>query len=305
MIQTRLIRPSEIRGIVSMAEAIDAIRTGFRQWGENPQINAPRRRIHIPTGVRVSVHQGGVPGMGATGLMTHCEWVKPMTDHQEYPRLNHPVTVLYDGAEGELKAIIIGEITSSELPDNVAVTGLRTAATSAVGTDILARKDAERVGILGSAGQARNHLVALAKVRKIKEVKVYSRRAENCRKFAAEMSPLLGIDVRPVSSAEEAVRSVDIILTATNSSVPVFDGRWLEPGVHVTTIVGSNVGLVQGGFTKAKRREIDDTTLQRSDVITIASVQQAIQDEQGDIFDPVQKGIIRWEIGRASCRERV
>ena len=100
MIQTRLIRPSEIRGIVSMAEAIDAIRTGFRQWGENPQINAPRRRIHIPTGVRVSVHQGGVPGMGATGLMTHCEWVKPMTDHQEYPRLNYPVTVLYDGAGG-------------------------------------------------------------------------------------------------------------------------------------------------------------------------------------------------------------
>ena len=295
MIQTRLIRPSEIRGIVSMAEAIDAIRTGFRQWGENPQINAPRRRIHIPTGVRVSVHQGGVPGMGATGLMTHCEWVKPMTDHQEYPRLNYPVTVLYDGAEGELKAIIIGEITSSELPDNVAVTGLRTAATSAVGTDILARKDAERVGILGSAGQARNHLVALAKVRKIKEVKVYSRRAENCRKFAAEMSPLLGIDVRPVSSAEEAVRSVDIILTATNSSVPVFDGRWLEPGVHVTTIVGSNVGLVQGGFTKAKRREIDDATLQRSDILGIASIQQAVQDEQGDIFDPVQRGIIRWD----------
>src|SRR3989338_4510999 len=184
MIRPRLIQPDELRGIVGMAEAVEAVRTGFRQWGENPQINAPRRRIHIPTGVRVSVHQGGVPAMAATGLMTHCEWVKPLSDHQEYPRLNHPVIVLYDAQEGELKAIIIGEITSSELPDNVAVTGLRTAATSAVGTDVLARKDAERVGILGSAGQARNHLVALTKVRKIKEVKVYSRRAENCRKFA-------------------------------------------------------------------------------------------------------------------------
>jgi len=295
MIQPRLIGPSEIRGVVTMAEAIEAVRTGFRQWGENPQINAPRRRIHIPTGVRVSVHQGGVPGMAATGLMTHCEWVKPMSDHQEYPRLNHPVIVLYDAAEGELKAIIIGEITSSELPDNVAVTGLRTAASSAVGTDILARKDAERVGLLGSAGQAKNHLLALAKIRKLKQVKVYSRRPENCKKFAGAMSPLLGIDVHPVSSSEEAVRGVDIVLTATNSSVPVFDGSRLEPGVHVTTIVGSNVGLVQGGFTRAKRREIDDATLKRSDVIAIASVQQAIQDEQGDIFDPVQKGIIRWE----------
>lgn len=295
MIQPRLIQPGEIRGIVGMAEAIEAVRLGFREWGKDPQINAPRRRVHIPTGVRVSVHQGGIPAAGATGLMTHCEWVKPLSDHQEYPRLNHPVTVLYDAAEGELKAIIIGEITCSELPDNVAVTGLRTAASSAVGTDILARKDAERIGILGSAGQARNHLVALARIRNIKEVRVYSRTAANCRKFAQEMGPLLNIDVRPVASAEAAVRGVDVILTATNSSVPVFDGNWLEPGVHVTTIVGSNVGLVQGGFTRAKRREIDDTTLQRSDVIGIASVQQAIQDEQGDIFDPVQKGIIRWE----------
>jgi len=168
MIRPILVRPEELKGIVTMAEAIEAVKLGFREWGENPQINAPRRRIHIPTGVRVSVHQGGVPGASATGLMTHCEWVKPLSDHQEYPRLNHPVIVLYDAQEGELKAIIIGEITSSELPDNVAVTGLRTAATSAVGTDVLARKNAERVGILGSAGQARNHLIALAKVRKIR-----------------------------------------------------------------------------------------------------------------------------------------
>jgi hypothetical protein len=81
----------------------------------------------------VSVHQGGVPVAGATGLMTHCEWVKPMAEEQVYPRLNHPVIVLYDAAEGELKGIIVGEITCSELPDNIAVTGLRTAATSAVG----------------------------------------------------------------------------------------------------------------------------------------------------------------------------
>jgi hypothetical protein len=88
---TLLVRPHEIRGIVTMAEAVEAVRTGFREWGENPQLNAPRRRIHIPSGVRVSVHQGGVPAAGATGLMTHCEWVKPMAEEQVYPRLNHPV----------------------------------------------------------------------------------------------------------------------------------------------------------------------------------------------------------------------
>src|SRR5438093_12552051 len=190
MIQPLLVSPEEIRGIVTMAEAVEAVRLGFREWGENSQINAPRRRIHIPTGVRVSVHQGGVPASGATGLMTHCEWVKPLSDHQEYPRLNHPVIVLYDAKEGELKAIIIGEITCSELPNNIAVTGVRTAATSAVGTDLLARPDAERLGIFGSQGQAKNHLVALTKVRRIKEVKVYSRRPDHCKKFANKMGPL-------------------------------------------------------------------------------------------------------------------
>lgn len=290
-----LVHPSEIRGIVSMAEAVEAVRLGFREWGENPQLNAPRRRIHIPTGVRVSVHQGGVPAARATGLMTHCEWVKPMAEEQVYPRLNHPVIVLYDAAEGELKGIIVGEITCRELPNNVAVTGLRTAATSAVGTDLLARPDASSVALFGAAGQAKNHLLALMEVRKLRNVKVYSRNPENRRNFVEEMGPVTNLNITPANSPEEATRDVDIILTATNSSVPVFDGNWLKPGQHVTTIVGSNVGLVKGGFIAAKRREVDDATLARSQVHGIVSVHQAVQDEQADIFDPVQRGVIRWE----------
>ncbi|HME60339.1 MAG TPA: hypothetical protein VKH62_03725, partial [Candidatus Binatia bacterium] len=188
--QPLLVSPEEIRGVVTMSEAVETVRLGFREWGENSLLNAPRRRIHIPTGVRVSVHQGGVPAARATGLMTHCEWVKPMAEEQVYPRLNHPVIVLYDAAEGELKGIIVGEITCSELPNNVAVTGLRTAATSAVGTDLLARADATSVGLFGAAGQAKNHLLALMQVRKLKNVNVYSRSPENRKKFADEMGPL-------------------------------------------------------------------------------------------------------------------
>ena len=72
------------------------------------------------------------------------------------------------------------------------------------------------------------------------------------------------LDIEAVARPEEAVRRMDIVLTATNSSVPVFDGKWLEAGTHVTSIVGSNVGLVKGGFAGAKRREIDDETLERT-----------------------------------------
>jgi ornithine cyclodeaminase/alanine dehydrogenase-like protein (mu-crystallin family) len=227
--------------------------------------------------------------------MTHCEWVKPMAEEQVYPRLNHPVVVLYDAAEGELKAIIVGEITCSELPNNVAVTGLRTAATSAVGTDLLARPDATSLALFGAAGQAKNHLLALMQVRKLSSVKVYSRNPDNRKKFADEMGPVTNLNITPVASPEEALRGVDIVLTATNSSIPVFDGNWLQPGQHVTTIVGSNVGLVKGGFAATKRREIDDATLARSHVHGIVSIQQAVQDEQADIFDPVQRGVIAWD----------
>jgi ornithine cyclodeaminase/alanine dehydrogenase-like protein (mu-crystallin family) len=218
-----------------------------------------------------------------------------MAEEQVYPRLNHPVIVLYDSAEGELKAIIIGEITCAELPNNIAVTGLRTAATSAVGTDLLARPDATSLAVFGAAGQAKNHLLALTQVRRLRDVKVYSRNPENRKKFADEMGPITNLNITPVASAQDAVRNVDIILAATNASVPVFNGEWLEPGQHVTTIVGSNVGLVKGGFAGAKRREIDDATLARSHVHGIVSVQQAIQDEQADIFDPVQRGVIQWQ----------
>jgi alanine dehydrogenase len=132
-------------------------------------------------------------------------------------------------------------------------------------------------------------------VRRLKNVKVYSRNPDNRKRFVEEMGPLTDLNITPVPSPQEAVRGVDIILAATNSSVPVFDGNWLEPGQHVTTIVGSNVGLVKGGFTAAKRREIDDATLARCHVRGIVSVQQAVQDEQADIFDPVNRGVIKWE----------
>ena len=75
-----LIRPDEMSQLISMKDAIEAVEEGFRQWAELPGINAPRRRIHVPSGVRVSVHQGGVPGLGATGLMTHCEHVNIRRD---------------------------------------------------------------------------------------------------------------------------------------------------------------------------------------------------------------------------------
>lgn len=290
-----LLRPEDMAGLLTMKEAIEAVEEGFRQWNQFPDVNSPRVRIHVPSGVRVSVHQGGVPSLGATGLMTHCEWVSIRPDeHQRYSIRGRPVQVLYKAENGELMALLIGEPRPRELEFS-AVSGLRTAANSAVGTQYLARPDAKTLGIFGSFQQAKYHLVAFCAIRPIEGVKVFSPNPQHRQAFAEEMSRRLGISVRAVDEPREVVRGVDIILAATNSNVPVFQGEWLEEGQHVTSIVASNIGLLRGGFIAHKRREIDDVTLQRADVIAVNSREQIRRDEQGDFYDPIQAGVISWD----------
>ncbi|MPZ14657.1 MAG: hypothetical protein GEU73_09590 [Chloroflexi bacterium] len=287
-----LLQPVETRGLITMAEAIEATETAFRDWGQNHGLDAPRRRVHTPAGVRVSVHQGAAPSLGMTGLFTHCELVRPMAEEQIYDAIADPAYVLFEARTATLACVILGEITPAEMPDTVVMTGLRTAATSAVGTKALARVGARTVGLFGGGSQARHHLLALKAIRPIEMVRVYRRNAEERQKFCEEMSQVLDVEVRPVETPREAAAGADIVLAATNSSVPVFDGNWLEPGQHVTSIVGSNVGLVEGGFTPRKRREIDNTTLTRMDVIVVASREQVFQDRQGDLYDPIENDII-------------
>src|SRR6476469_6505416 len=105
-----------------MAEAVEATEIACRDWGLNHGLNAPRRRIHVPSGVRVSVHQGGTPTLGMTGLYTHCELVRPREQEQTYEAIADPGYILFDANSGALAAVILGELTPSEMPDTVVMT---------------------------------------------------------------------------------------------------------------------------------------------------------------------------------------
>lgn len=175
------------------------------------------------------------------------------------------------------------------------VSALRTAANSAVGTDVFARANAETIGMLGSQNQAKYHLIAVKEVRKIKRIKVYSPNPRHCKEFADQMGSLLNLEVRPVTSAKEAVTGVDIVMAATSSNVPVLDGRWLEPGVHLTSIVVSNIGLRRGGFVSKMRQELDDESMRRAEVIGVNSRETIRVDQPGDFVERLEKGIISWD----------
>jgi len=293
-----ILRPEEIDGLITMKEAVQLVEEGFRQWAEHPDFSAVRHRTHMPSNVRVSVHQGGLPGVGVTGLMTHCEWTRNPTrgghSIEAFPVRGRPVQVLYDAENGELRCIIIGEPKPKELRLS-GVSALRTAANSAVGTGVFARKDAETVGMLGSQNQARYHLVALKEIRRIKRVKVYSPNPRHRREYADEMGSLLDLEIRPVDSAEEAVKGVDIVVAATSSNIPVLDGCWLEPGMHLTSIVVSNIGLKRGGFVPKMRQELDDESMRRAHVIGVNSRETIRVDQPGDFMERLDKGIITWD----------
>ena len=170
-----------------------------------------------------------------------------------------------------------------------------TAAISAVGSKWMSRSDAIELLLLGSGKQARSHLLAMKAIRQFKRVSVYSPTREHREQFATEMAQMLQLDVVAVDDVRSAMKRADIVLAATNTNVPVFSGAWLREGTHVTSIVGSNVGMVEAGVIAHKRRELDDETLKRAAVIGIASRELARQDQQGDIFDQVQAGELSWK----------
>jgi alanine dehydrogenase len=113
---------------------------------------------------------------------------------------------------------------------------MRVGAGAGLGVKYLAREDAHVVGMLGSGGMARTFLEAFCSVRDIKACRVYSPTAANREAFAAEMTARLGIDVRAVGTAREAVRGADILSSCTDAMSAVYDAEWLEPGMHVTNL---------------------------------------------------------------------
>ncbi|MGW1105274.1 ornithine cyclodeaminase family protein [Streptomyces sp. NPDC002540] len=191
---------------------------------------------------------------------------------------------LFDAANGSIKAIFEDEHHLSDL---------RTAAAGAVWARLLARRDATQVVVLGTGRQARLQAVALTHVRPIEHITVWGRdrnRADNLVNQLRQDLP--AITITTADRAESAVRSADIIITATGSRTPVLAGAWLRPGQHITAL----------GADDATKRELDDACLQRADRVLVDSRDLNLQ--FGDLHAAVQAGEITacridGEIGQA------
>jgi thiomorpholine-carboxylate dehydrogenase len=167
---------------------------------------------------------------------------------------HHALIVMFKAETGEPLAVMDGRL----------ITEMRTAAASAVATQLLARADASVLAILGSGVQAKSHLAALRLVRSFKEVRVWSPR--NAPAFAQRHG------VQAVATAADAVRGADVVVVAASATTPILQGRWLSPGTHVNAI----------GATRPEWRELDD------DLVTTARIfvdsREAALRESGDVI---------------------
>ena len=287
-----LLKAEEIKGLVSIDEAINAVEQGFRDQANHPRFSLPRQRM-MAGDRRINIHSGGCVELNVAGTFIHYERHRYTKEDQTYAVAGKRVYMAYDSETAALLTIIVGSIPFYDFDDNDIAT--ETAITSAVGTKYLARQDCRVLGLYGTGRQARRHLKVMCTLRPIEKVKVFSRSPENRKAFRVLMQPHVNAEIVTVNDSREAAAGSDLIVCATGSNVPVLYGDWLEVGQHVTSIVGSNKELLQEGLVSSPRRELDDKVLTRADVIVATLRQQGIHDEQGDFVEPIARGVLRWD----------
>ncbi len=247
------IREGEVRSVLTMALAIEAVEEISRKQATGEVVVHPRRRFELPGG-------GYFHYMAAADYSAGFVGMKQYTYVRGKLRFLAP---LYEMATGDLLALIEAECLGQ----------MRTGAASGVATKYLARKNACVVAIIGTGGQAVTQLEAVAAVRKLESARAYGRDAAKREKFCKQMSEKLGIPVHASPSPGEAVRGADIVCTATTASHPVVSGTDLAPGAHINAI----------GANHAHKRELDDEAIASADVIVVDSVEQS-QQEAGDLI---------------------
>jgi ornithine cyclodeaminase/alanine dehydrogenase-like protein (mu-crystallin family) len=282
----------ERRGLIDWKDVIDLTEKALADLGAyGEQVNHPRRRLHCPSLTRISLHAGAAMPYGLLGMMIHSELPIVSAEGKALPAQvvkgrGDYIYVLYEAETAALAAII------RRRRDQRGV-DYRTAATSAVGTRRLMRADSRNLALFGSSHQARSHLYAFHQFMDLKRVRVFSPNPEHRKSFCREMESALALAMEPVDSPDAALKDADVVLEATNTTVPVFSGDMLAPGMHVTSIAGSNRELAaQQGVV---RKGIDEETIKRSAAIFVNVKEQTRQDRQGEIFQAVTRGDLSWD----------
>ncbi len=235
----------EIRECVGADQrALAAVEEGFTRLARGDVI------VPAPMGIDVPERGGEIHIKTAYVRGLDCFAVKIASGFTGNAALGLPgasgMMVLCSAETGHPQALLL---------DNGYLTDLRTGIAGAIAAKYLAREKIGTVGVVGTGIQARFQLRALRLVRQFRRVLVYGRTPESVRKYVAEMSPELRVEVIPVGSISELVRQSDVVVTTTASRAPLVMADDLHEGLHITAVGSDGPG----------KQELDPKVLARAD----------------------------------------
>lgn len=263
------ISPEQVARYLPMTDCIDSMEELFRNEAESISSQPNRAITRVDDDSVIITMPGYSEKLGRFA-------VKVVSEYRRNPdrfgmKAQGGIILLFDSTSSELLAMI----------DSPRLTAIRTGAVSALATRLLSRKNAERVGLIGSGDQARTILEGIDSVRKVSEAFVFSRDYSHAKSFSKEMSARLGLPVLPLRSLSELREKVcDVLVLATNSSSPVL--KWEDDtalGMHINSI-----------GTLPDRMELDLQTVLKSRVFVDTKI--GVLSEAGDIMSAIRSGLI-------------
>lgn len=234
-----LLTNNEVEQVLTMADGVAVLRRFFAEEGSGQVLTRHRTESWLPhreanTFYQCKTMEGGVLYIGKYVIRIDSNVTR--NKQQGYSSRTEHVPFANGSWMGML---LVFSTETGELlgwmPDGY-LQRTRVGALYALAADYLARADCEEVGLIGSGWQAGGQILGLLCVRNIRKVRVYSSNSDNRRRFANELQARLGIEVKHVGDARDAIARADIIALATNANQKVMEAAWVEPGQHVNSV---------------------------------------------------------------------
>jgi alanine dehydrogenase len=262
----------DIDQALSMTEAVEVVKDAF------VQLSLKKAQSQVRTSLNLKE-----PGEAALVMPAYLEesralGAKMVTVLPCNPRAHLPavqaMVLLFDAATGSPLAVLEG----------THLTRFRTGAATGAATQVLSRADSRSLAVFGAGGQSFFQVKGVLAARKIERIKVFDLLPEKMDELITRLrgdASCRGIELLRSGTPAQALEGADIVVTATTSSRPVFDGRLLKEGMHINAI----------GAFKPEMQEVDEETIRRARIF-VDSVEACLE-EAGDLIIPLRRGLIQ------------